>query len=66
MVVAGWGDEFSVSDGSSFGRMVEGPADLARVMGLEDELSCLQTDLSIWPIAPSSLGSICLGHSPWH
>ena len=40
LIAVGWGDEFLVSDGSSSGRMVEGPVDLTRVMGLEDGLPC--------------------------
>ena len=69
MVAAGWGNEFHVADGSSFGRMAEGPADLAKVMGLEDELPCLQTNLSIWPIVPLSLryrAQILLECFLWH
>ena len=49
--------------------MVEGPIDLAMVMGLEDELPCLQTNLSIWPIVPLSLGyraQILLEFFLWH
>ena len=39
LVAAGWGDEFLMADDSLFGQMVEGPVDLAKVMGLEDALS---------------------------
>ena len=38
LFVAGWGNEFHVTDGSLSGRKVEGPVDLARVTGLEDAL----------------------------
>ena len=38
LVVAGSSDGFLMADGSLSGRMVEGPIDLARVMGLEDAL----------------------------
>ena len=38
MVAAGWGDEFHVADGSSFGGMVEELADFVKVMGLADVL----------------------------
>ena len=51
MAVAGWGDEFRVTNGSWFRRMVEGLVDLTRVLGLEDALPrflyCFQTSLSV-------------------
>ena len=56
LVAAGLGDKRLMADGSLFGQRVEGPVDLAMVMGLEDELPCLQTNLSIWSIALPSLG----------
>ena len=53
--------------------MVEGPVDLARVMGLEDappRFRCdFQTSLSTWPVVLSSLGyhvRILLECSLWH
>ena len=55
LVTEGWGDQYHVANGSSSGRMVEGLVDLVEVLGLGDEPSCLQTDLSIRPIVPSSL-----------
>ena len=56
LVIAGWGDELRVADGSLFGQRAEGLVDVARAIGLEDALPYLQTSLSIWPIAPPSLG----------
>ena len=38
LVVAGWGDEFLVVDGSLSGRMVDRPVDLEKMMDLEDAL----------------------------
>ena len=35
----GWGDPFCVAGGSLFGQKIEGPIEVARVMGLEDALS---------------------------
>ena len=53
--------------------MVEGPIDLARVMGLEDALPRswygLQTNLPVWPIVPLFLrcrARILPGCSLWH
>ena len=38
LVAVGWGDQFHVENGSLSERMIKGPVDLARVMGLEDAL----------------------------
>ena len=49
--------------------MVEGLVDLIEALGLGDEPSCLQTDLSIRPIVPLSLGyrvQILLECFLWH
>ena len=67
------GDQFCVADSSSSGWMVERPVSLTRVMGLEDALPWswygLQTNLSVWPIVPLSLGCharILPGCFLWH